>query len=97
MSAGITDCGIRRVPCLYRGWTELFSHVGMDISSGGVDSRTGIQTEKQRPDDVEGSQRVQEVTRGLQGHWNEAVAGRPVSGGGGGQLSDSSIQPGSDS
>lgn len=52
----------------------------MDICSGGVDRRTGIQTEKRRPDDVEGSQRVQEVTRGLQGHWNEAVAGRPVSG-----------------
>lgn len=52
----------------------------MDISSGGVDSRTGIQTEKQRPDDVEGSQRVQEVTRDQQGHWNESVAGRPVSG-----------------
>lgn len=94
MSAGITDCGIRRVPCLYREWTELFSHVGMDISSGGVDSRTGIQTEKRRPDDVEGSQRVQEVTRGQHGMklWWEGQC--QVSGG---QLSDSSVQLGSDS
>lgn len=86
MSAGISDCGICRVLCLYRGWTELFSHVGMDISSGGVD-RVG-QAFKQRSEDLmskEGSQRVQEVTRDPQCQVS------------GGQQSNRSIQPGSDS